>query len=153
MKKICFLFMVLMMAAFAGCSETPSVEITNTAVYEDFTLVLGDAEKYTDDTGMNMVRIHASYTNKSAEPSYAACCFAVRAFQHDKELNEYSDVNGEDSELIVEIKDGQTVEVSYCFALEDDSEVQVLVGTPTADMDTIGKQSYFQTPNQASSPR
>ena len=92
-----------------------------------------------------MVRVNATYTNNSQDPYYAASCFAVRAFQNDKELDEYTNVNGEEDNLEKKIKNGETIEVSYCFALTDDSEVEILIGTPTADMETIGKQVYFST--------
>ena len=145
MKKIMIaLCMIVLTLSLVGCAEeAPSKELTNTAVYEDFTLVLGDAEKFTDDTGMNMVRVYATYTNNSQDPYYAASCFAVRAFQNDKELDEYTNVNGEEDNLAREIRKGETIEVSYCFALDDDSEVEILIGTPTADMETIGRQIYF----------
>ena len=147
MKKMITVLCTLILAvSLVGCAEeAPPKEITNTAEYEDFVLVLGEAEKFTDDTGMNMVRVNATYTNNSQDPYYAASCFAVRAFQNDKELDEYTNVNGEEDNLAREIKNGETIEVSYCFALTDDSEVEILIGTPTADMETIGKQVYFST--------
>ncbi len=147
MKKIIITLCALILTlSLVGCTEeTPPKELTNTAEYEDFVLVLGDAEKFTDDTGMNMVRVSATYTNNSQDPYYAASCFAVRAFQNDKELDEYTNVNGEEDNLAREIKNGETIEVSYCFALADDSEIEILIGTPTADMDTIGRQVYFST--------
>ncbi len=67
--------------------------------------------------------------------------FAVRAFQN--EIEDCSDINGAEANLIQEVKNGATLEVSYVFKLVDDSEVEVLVGEPTADQTTIGKAVYF----------
>jgi hypothetical protein len=145
MKRICFILGVLMVLGLAGCAGETTKEVTETAVYEDFTLVLGDAEKFTDETGREMVRVHATYTNDSSDPYYALSCFAVRAFQNDKELTEYTDINGDEAALIREVKNGQSLEVAYVFGLEGGSEVEVLVGTPTADEQTIGRQVYFST--------
>lgn len=146
MKKIItFLFMLTFVFSLVGCAEETPKELTNTAVFEDFVLVLGNAEKITDDTGVNMVRVKATYTNNSQDPYYAASCFAVRAFQNDKELDEYTNVNGEEDNLAREIKNGETIEVFYHFALADDSQVEILIGTPTADEETIGRQVYFNT--------
>lgn len=71
-------------------------------------------------------------------------CFVVRAFQNDTELTDCTDINGDESSLIVEVKNGASVEVSYVFELADESEVEVLIGTPTADQDTIGRAIYFK---------
>jgi hypothetical protein len=114
-------------------------------VYEDFTLVLGDAEKFVDETGREMVRVHATYTNDSSDPYYALSCFVVRAFQNGKELTEYTDINGDEAALIREIKNGQSLDVAYIYALEGNFEVEVLVDTPTADEETIGRRVYFST--------
>jgi hypothetical protein len=134
-----------MALVLAGCAgETPK-EVTNTAVYEDFTLVLGDAEKFTDAAGQEMLRVYATYTNSSSDPYYSYSCFAVRAFQNDVELADNSDINGSEAALISEVKNGQSIEVTYVYALKDESEVEVLVGTPTADEETIGRQVYFST--------
>lgn len=147
MKKILGAMCIILLAlSFTGCAEeVEPKELTNTAEYEDFVLTLGEAEQFIDDTGMEMIRVKATYTNNSQDPYYAASCFAVRAFQNDKELDEYTNVNGEEDNLAREVKNGETVEVFYHFALEDDSEVEILIGTPTADMETIGKQIYFTT--------
>ena len=88
-------------------------------------------------------KVNATFTNNSDEPLYAMSLFAVRAFQNDKEITDVSDINGADASLIKEVKDGASVEVSYQFKLDDDSPVEVLIGEPTADQDTIGKQTYF----------
>lgn len=91
-----------------------------------------------------MVKVEATYTNKNAEPLYALSAFAVRAFQNDKELRDISDINGDEASLIQEVKDGQCVSVNYAFILDDDSEVEILIGEPTADQTTIGQKTYFK---------
>ena len=57
----------------------------------------------------------------------------MNAFQNDKKLKEVTDINGKDKNLTVEIKNGKNIEVSYAFKLVSDKEVEVLIGTPTAD--------------------
>lgn len=142
MKKIVlFLISFVLVLSLAGCG-TPQKELTETAEYEDFTLVLGEAERFTDDTGRNLVRINATYTNASQDPYYVLSCFAVRAFQNDKQIEDVSNINDGEAALIREIKNGETIEVSYVFELEDESAVEVLVGEPTADQTTIGRKLY-----------
>ena len=46
--------------------------------------------------------------------------------------------------MIQEVKDGQSISVTYVFVLDDDSPVEVLIGEPTADQTTIGKKLYFE---------
>ena len=139
-----FIIATIMLLAFVACGVEAQLpqkqEITETAVYEDFTLVLGDAE-FAD----GLIFVHASFTNKSQDPYYAASCFAVRAFQEDKQINDASDINGDQAELIREIKNDETIEVTYVFELQNDSDVEVVVGEPTADMTTIGKKLYHKT--------
>ena len=142
MKKITAVWIVLMMllatvACGAVAQTEPKEEISETAVYQDFTLVLGDAE-FAD----GLVKVHATYTNKSQDPYYALCCFAVRAFQDDKQISDASDINGDEAALIREIKNGETIDVTYVFELQGESPVEVLIGEPTADMTTIGRKIY-----------
>ena len=138
------LFVLAALLAVVGCGgeaqTEPKKELTETAVYQDFVLVLGEAE-YMD----GFVRIHATYTNNSQEPYYALSCFAVRAFQDDRQINDVSDINGDEAALIREIKNGETIDVTYVFELQSDSVVEILVGEPTADMDTIGRKTYEKT--------
>ena len=54
-----------------------------------------------------------------------------------------SDINCNEASLIKEIKNGETIHVSYVFKLKDDSKVEVLIGEPTADQITIGRKEYF----------
>ena len=74
---------------------------------------------------------------------YAYCSFAVRAFQNDVQIDEISDINGDEASLIKEIKNGESISVAYVFKMEDDSQVEVLIGEPTADQTTIGRQEYL----------
>ena len=87
--------------------------------------------------------LDATYTNKGSEPLYAYCSFAVRAFQNDVQIDEVSDINGDEASLIKEIKNGETIDVTYVFKMTDESKVEVLVGEPTADQTTIGTKEYF----------
>lgn len=145
MKKMLSIMLAgVLMLAVSGCSETPK-ELTNIGVFEDYQLELTGAEKFTNDEGQSMVRVKGVYTNNAADPEYGLACFAVRAFQNDTELTDCTDINGDESSLITEVKNGASVDVSYVFELADESEVEVLIGTPTADQDTIGKAVYFKT--------
>lgn len=146
MKKLfTMLCMLTMVFSFTGCAETTQQELTNVGIYEDNVLELKNAEVFTNDEGQQMVRVYATYTNNAEDPMYALSCFAVRAFQNDVELNESYDINGDESELTREIKNGASIDVSYVFELPEESEVEVLIGTPTADMETIGRQVYFSS--------
>lgn len=142
MKRfVLILISVMLMCGLVGCGETQG-ELTETASFQDFTLTLGEAERFTDNNGAEMLRVHAVFTNNSQDPYYAYSCFAVRAFQNDVELDEYDTANGEEDNKAREIKNGQSVDVLYFFALTDNSEVEVLVGEPTADMKSIGRKIY-----------
>lgn len=142
-KLLSILCIILLVFSMTGCGAEQK-ELTNVAVYEDYQLELTSAEKFTTDEGKLCMRVKGVYTNNSADPEYGLACFAVRAFQNDTELTECTDINGEDSSLTVEVKNGASVDVSYAFELAEDSEVEVLIGTPTADQDTIGKAVYFK---------
>lgn len=144
MRKIVAILGALMMVfALASCESAPSTELTNVGSFEDFTLELGTAE-ITNIDGRQALRVHAVYTNNSQDPYYASSCFAVRAFQNDKELEDYSDINGDEAALIREIKNGASLDVAYVFILEDESPVEVLVGEPTAEQKTIAKANYLE---------
>lgn len=142
MKKFIAVWIALMMllvtvACSSEVQNEPNKAITETAVYQDFILVLGDAE-FTD----GLIKVHATYTNKSQDPYYALCCFTVRAFQNDKQINDASDINGDEAALIREIKSGETIDVTYVFELQGDAPVEIFIGEPTADMATIGRKQY-----------
>lgn len=145
MKRIVlFLISFVLLGSLVGCGDTaqPQKELTETAAFEDFILTLGEAERFTDNNGNEMLRVHAVYTNNSQDPYYAASCFAVRAFQNDVELDRYYSVDGEEDNMATEIRNGKSIDVLYFFALGDTSEVEVLVGEPTADMKSIGRRIY-----------
>lgn len=144
MKIIHTIILSLILVVFmAGCGSEPQKEITNVAEYEGCVLELTDAEMFTDSQGTPMVRVDAVYTNNNEDPLYAACSFAVRAFQNDTELDMYTNVESVDDTITTEVKNGRSIEVSFVFATQDDSPVEVLVGTPTADMETVGRATYF----------
>ncbi len=142
-----FIVVVLsaLMILLSACGNTPQKELTNVAEYEDCVLTLGEATTEIGESGEKVVKVEAVYTNNGSEPLYAYCSFAVRAFQHDTEIEEISDINGNEANLIKEVKAGKSITVVYVFKLVDDSEVEVLVGEPTADQTTIGKQVYLKT--------
>lgn len=136
---------VFLLVSLTGCGgETPK-ELTNIGEYDECTLELLDATKIVTEDGIQAVRVNATYTNNGADPLYASCSFAVRGFQNDVEMNDLSDINGSEESLVREIKNGQSLSVSFVFELTDDSEVEVLIGTPTADMETVGRAVYFAT--------
>lgn len=146
MKKLITLLLAMVMiftVTACGSTETQK-QLTNTAEYDNSILELEEANVVTTDNGDKVVKVEATYTNKNAEPLYALSAFAVRAFQNDKELTDISDINGDEASLIQEVKDGQCVSVNYAFILDDDSEVEILIGEPTADQTTIGQKTYFK---------
>ena len=144
MKKLLTLVCIIaMMMVLTACGAEK--ELTNTGVYEDWQLELQDAEVYTNEDGVQVVKVNAVYTNNSEEPQYALSSFAVRAFQDDTELTDLSDINGNEAALIQEVKNGQSLEVSYVFDFPTEKAFEVLIGTPTADQETIGKQVYFDS--------
>ena len=132
---------MLLIVSLSGCG-TESQEypkLTNTGVYDGYTLTLESATPETDDTGKQLIRVNATYKNDSSNPAYAYSCFSIRAFQNGQELTEISDINGSESELIKEIQTGESLDVSYLYELSDNSDVEILIGEPTADETTIGK--------------
>lgn len=130
-------------AVFDTLNEETATEITETAVFGDYTLTLGEGEvKYSDIYDKNFLIVHAVFTN-AGEPEYAYACFAVRAFQNDVSLDLYDGTICDiDTNLTTEIRNGASLDVAYCFPIEDMSEVEVIVGSPTADRKTIGKRVY-----------
>ena len=150
MRKITisFLFclMICLVLILAGCSADLSEEpreITETAVYEQTDATIGDAEFY-DIDDVSMVRIHFTYTNKGSDGMYMLESFVVRVFQEDKELADLTDINDDpdSAKLIVEVKDGETIECSYVFQLASDSDIEVRVCTPTADEELLAKKIF-----------
>lgn len=129
---------------FSACGTSAPKELNNVAVYDNCVLSLEKASIETLESGEQVVKVVATYTNNGNEPLYAYCSFAVRAFQHDKQIDDISNINGDESSLIQEIKNGSSISVTYVFKLVDESEVEVLVGEPTADQTTIAKQTYLK---------
>lgn len=132
---------MLLIVSLSGCGteSQESPELTNTGVYDGYTLTLDSATPETDDSGKQLIRVNATYKNDNSNPAYAYSCFSVRAFQNGQELTEISDINGSESELIKEIQTGESLDVSYLYELSDNSDVEILIGEPTADETTIGK--------------
>lgn len=145
MKKLIAVFLtIIMVIGLVACGEEArSKELTNTAEYEDCILILGDASVVTTEDGKKVIKVEATYTNNGSEPMYAYCSFAVRAFQNNVQIDEISDINDGEASLIKEIKNGESISVAYVFKMEDDSQVEVLIGEPTADQTTIGRQVYL----------
>lgn len=143
-KRFIVVVAVALTVIMSACGVSAPKELTNVAEYEDCVLSLEQASTDTLDSGEKVVKVVATYTNNGSEPLYAYCSFAVRAFQHDKQIEEISNINGDESSLIQEIKNGSSISVTYVFKLVDESEVEVLVGEPTADQTTIAKQTYLK---------
>ena len=130
--------------SLCACGDTSPKELTNVGEYEDCILSLDSATTEILDSGENVIKVTATYTNNANDPLYAYCSFGVKAFQNDIQLDEVSDINGDEADLIREIKNGQSISVTYVFKLSDDSEVEVLVCEPTADSTTIAKQIFLK---------
>lgn len=137
--RLLLLILALPMLFFTACGDTSSTqELTNTAEYEDTVLTLGESSVNAED---NTITVKATFTNNSEEPIYALSAFSVKAFQNDKELENVSDINDGEAALIQEVKNGESQEVSYVFALDTDlsSPVEVYVCSPTADEEQLAK--------------
>lgn len=153
MRKVVMLIMVIAML-LSGCvieiaptdgsnkDSDCNTELTRIAKYENAQLELLNGISFVSEDGKQMMRVSAVYTNNGEEPMYALSSFAVRAFQDDVELTDCSDINGDQATLIQEVKNGQSVVVEYIFETPCLSEVEVLIGTPTADQETIGRAVY-----------
>ena len=143
MKKLLSLVLVglVIVLTFAGCSA-PEKELTQTAEFDDCIMEILDATKVTDDTGANYAQVKTKYTNNSETPLYAYCSFKVTAFQNNQALEDCSDVNGEQSDLIKEIKGGESLNVTYLFKLTDESKIEVFVCSPTADEQQLAKAVF-----------
>lgn len=141
------LVMVLALCACGSEAGDDKKELTSVGKYDKSVLELGDATIVTNDGGEKVVKVSATYSNNDTEPLYAYCSFAVRAFQNDVQLDEVSDINGDEAALIKEVKNGASVEVTYLFKMKADGPVEVLIGEPTADQATVGKKVYFDSNN------
>ena len=152
MKKVIAIIMtVFMMIGLAACGATDNTEqqkeITDIAVYDDTQADILTAEFYDLENGTPVVRVHFKFTNNQADGLYMYECFAVRAFQNDTQLDDITNVNedsetGNSAELIREVKNGASLEGSYVFKLVDDSDVELRVCTPTADVDLLAQKIF-----------
>lgn len=142
-KLLSYICVLVLMVSLVGCNSSEQHNLTNHAKFESYELILQDAVIDEMEDGTKVVKINADYINSDEEPQYAYSCFAVKAFQNDKELADLSDINGNQASLIQEIKNKTTISVSYVFELNDESPVEVLICEPTADQTIIGKKNYF----------
>ncbi len=147
MKKIlAFICILTLSLTLVGCNSKNQNTITNHANYDGCELILNDnATIETLDNNTKVVKIEAKYINSNEEPLYAYSSFSVRAFQNDTELQDISDINGENSSLIQEISNNNEITVSYTFKITDESSVKILIGEPTSDQTTIGQKTYFES--------
>lgn len=147
-KKKWGIALVVFVALFIVClaltpPSTPPKELTNIGEYNGSTIELLDANVIMNEQG-RFLKVDAIYTNNNFDPLYASSAFAVRAFQNDTELDDWSYSQEDSGNMSREVKNGASVNVSFLFLLSNNSEVEVLIGTPTADMETIGKAIYLE---------
>ena len=141
MKKLLTISLLIsLLLSIVGCAG--GVTLTSTAEYEDCILSLDSAEVSTNEEQKQILTVQATYTNNNSEPLYALSCFGVKVFQDDVEQTNISNINGSEEALIKEIKDGQSLQVSYVFELTTDSPVEILVCTPTANEEIIARLDY-----------
>lgn len=127
----------------AEATEPPVEEaLTEIAEFDDMSLGLRDCSITEGDDGLEYLVIEAVYKNDQADPYYALCSFVVKAFQEDVELEDCSDINGADADLIKEVRNGEEITVTYRFALNGRSDVEVLICEPTANEATLARKSY-----------
>ena len=136
-KLIKCILAILICAITVGCTEESSKELTNIAEDEDTILELKDIEVEND-----IVRVHAIFTNNTKDGLYAFQSFGIKAYQNEKELVDSTDINDVDANTILEVKNGKSIDVSYSFVKEDDSDVEVNVCSPTADEEVIATKVY-----------
>lgn len=142
-KAAIMLTAALLLALLTACGAAPTETIlTNTAVYDDMSLELRDGSITEGEDGREYLVIEAVYKNDQTDPYYALCSFVVKAFQDDVELEDCSDINGADADLIKEIRNGEEITVTYRFALNGRSAVEVLICEPTANEATLARRSY-----------
>lgn len=142
-KAAIMLFAALLLALLTACGAEPDETIiTNTAVYDDMSLELLDGSITAGEDGREYLVIEAVYKNDQTDPCYALCSFVVKAFQDDVELEDCSDINGADADLIKEVRNGEEITVTYRFALNGRSAVEVLICEPTANEATLARRSY-----------
>ena len=125
MKRFLALLLALnALLLFDACGKTQHIEseLSDTAAYQKFELVLGKAE-----SSDGSVRIHATFTNGSRTPLYVGCCFWVHAYQNGEELLQISDAADHDVDLVLEVKDGGSLEITYAFLPNDSSPITVTV--------------------------
>lgn len=139
MKKI-VTFLVACLMLLSACGAEP-VEITTVANYQEYQAELLEAEFFTANDGKNMVRVSVRFTNGENEGRYLLESFAVNAFQADKELDNYTDIN-EDDTIIRTITKGQSITSAYVFEVNDDSPITVQLCTPTADEVLLAEREY-----------
>lgn len=132
-----------------GCTETTDTTIGTVAEYEDTVAEIKGAEFFADDNGDSMIRVRFDYTNNGADGMYMYESFSVRAFQNDIELLEKTDINDDtdSSKLIQEVKNGKTISGSYVFQLQNNTDVEVIVYSPTADEILLAKQMFNVEPS------
>lgn len=139
MKRILALLLaVTALLLFDACEKTQHIEseLSDTAAYQKYELVLGEAE-FSDGS----VRIHATFTNGSRTPLYVDCCFWVRAYQNGEELLRIRDTADNDVDLVLETLDGGSLEVTYAFLLVDSSPIEVTV-EPIEGTKKLAKKVY-----------
>ncbi len=166
-KAVAMLFAVLILAFFAGCAanapaetQTPSsvpaeateepvetqapteAALSSIALYDDMSLELCSCSIAEGEDGREYLVVEAVYRNDQEEPFYALCSFAVKAFQDNVELEDGSDINGADADLIKEVRNGAEIAVTYRFVLNGRSDVQVLICEPTANETILAGQVF-----------
>lgn len=75
--KVALIVVCLLVLALSviGCSSEK--ELTNVAEYDGCTLELTGGKVETTDTGKEVLRVSATYTNSNSDPLYALCSFGV----------------------------------------------------------------------------
>lgn len=121
--------------------EGESEEIGTIADYEGASLALGDSEIVNRD-GQDVIRIHATYTNSNSEACYAMSNFAMLAFQNNNEIQDASDINGDEEDITTSIKDGTSIDVVFAFVLSDQTDVTIQVCEPTAEQTVLAEKTY-----------
>lgn len=128
--------------AQTAVEKMPDDKISDVASYDNYTLTLKDASSAIQEDGTNVIYVNAIFKNESVAGTYAYSAFSVKAYQNGEELLDASDINGDEANLIKEVKDGATENVTYAFQLNDASNVEIDICEPTAEANKIGTKTY-----------
>ncbi len=107
------------------------------ARYKGYTLNVTHAK-----TDGEYITVHATYTNNNKESANAWSSYSFKAFQDGVELEDCSDSDGDQSSLLLEVKDGASCLISYKFRLNSESDIEIRACTPTEEEEILAEMTF-----------